>query len=298
MKTFKEMFEAAKGLKPKIVAVAQAADEDVLMAVKEASEKGIIKSILVGDKSKIEKIAHSISMPLQEHEIIDVKDPQEACYNAVKLVSDGKSDMLMKGLVQTSEILKVVLDKEIGLRTGRILSHVAIFESPYDRLMFLSDAAMNIAPDLKAKIDIINNASDVAKRIGVEIPKVAVLGAVEVVNQAMQATIDAAVLSKMSERGQFKDIIVDGPLALDNALSAEAARHKGISSKVAGNADILIVPDIEAGNMLYKSITYIAKKKIAGVIMGAKKPIILTSRSDSSESKFNSILLASIVAND
>lgn len=296
MNSFKEMYDVAKNLKSKIVAVAQAADEDVLMAVKDASEKGIIKSILVGDKSKIEKIATSISMPLKEHEIIDAKDSQEACRIAVKLVSDGKSDMLMKGLVQTSEILKVVLDKEIGLRSGRILSHVAIFESPYDRLILLSDAAMNISPDLKAKIDIIYNASDVAKKIGINIPKVAILGAVEMVNPAMQATIDAAILSKMSDRGQFKDIIVDGPLALDNALSIESARHKDIISKVAGNADILIVPDIEAGNILYKSITFIVNKKIAGVIMGAKKPIILTSRSDSSESKFNSILLASIVA--
>lgn len=297
MRNFEEMYDYVKNLKPKTVSVAQAADEDVLESIKEASRKGIIKGILVGDKEKIERIASSLSMSLKEHEIIDVKDSIEACRMAVKLVSEGRADMLMKGLVQTADILKVVLDKEIGLRYGRTLSHVAVFESPYNRLILLTDAAMNIAPDLKAKIDIILNAVDVARAIGIDAPKVAALGAVETVNTDMQATLDAAVLSKMSERGQIKGVIIDGPLALDNALSIEAARHKGIISPVAGNADILLVPDIEAGNMLYKSITYIAKRKIAGIIMGAKKPIILTSRSDSSESKFNSILLASIAAN-
>lgn len=298
MRNFEEMYNHVKKLKPKTVSVAQAADEDVLEAIKEASLKGIIKGILVGDKEKIERIAYSISMPLKEHEIIDVKDNLQACRMAVKLVSEGKADMLMKGLVQTADILKIVLDKEIGLRSGRTLSHVAVFESPYNRLILLTDAAMNIAPDLKAKIDIILNAVDVAREIGIDAPKVAVLGAVETVNTDMQATLDAAVLSKMSERGQIKGVIIDGPLALDNALSIEAARHKGIISPVAGNADILLVPDIEAGNMLYKSITYIAERKIAGIIMGAKKPIILTSRSDSSESKFNSIMLAAIAANN
>ncbi|AEF17665.1 phosphate butyryltransferase [Thermoanaerobacterium xylanolyticum LX-11] len=298
MKSFKEMYEAVKDLNPKIVAVAQAADVDVLLAVKDAYEKGIIKAVLVGDKSEIERLALSISMPLKDHEIIDVKDDEKACRAAAKLVSDGQADMIMKGLVPTSVILKAVLDKEFDLRSDRLLSHVAVFESSFNRLMLLSDAAMNISPDLKAKIDIIYNAAYVAKKLCIRDPKVAVLAAVEMVNPAMQATIDAAILAKMSDRGQFKGMIVDGPLALDNALSIESAYHKGIISTVAGNADILIVPDIEAGNMLYKAITFIANKRIAGIIVGAKKPVILTSRSDSKESKFNSILLASIVASD
>ncbi|HHY80007.1 MAG TPA: phosphate butyryltransferase [Thermoanaerobacter sp.] len=295
MKTFKEMYNYVKKLAPKTIAVAQAADEDVLEAIKEAHERGIVNAILVGDREKIERIASSISMPLRDHEIIDIKSSLEACREAVKLVSDGKADILMKGLVQTAEILRVVLDKEIGLRTGRTLSHVAVFESPYNRFILLTDVAMNIAPDLKAKIDIILNAADVARQIGIAMPKVAVLGAVETVNPDMQATVDAAILSKMSERGQIKNVIIDGPLALDNALSEESARQKGIVSPVAGNADILLAPDIEAGNILYKAITYIAERKIAGIIMGAKRPIVLTSRADSSESKFNSIMLASLM---
>ena len=297
MRTFDDIYNYVKNLNPKVIAVAQAADDDVLEAIKEASDRGIIKSILIGNKEKIERIAASIGLVLTKHEIIEAKNNLEACQIAVKLVSEGKADILMKGLVQTAEILKVVLDKDIGLRTGRTLSHVAVFESPYNRLILLTDAAMNIAPDLKVKIDIILNAVDVAREIGIDAPRVAVLGAVETVNMDMQATLDAAVLSKMSERGQIKGAIIDGPLALDNALSVEAARHKGIISPVAGNADILLVPDIEAGNMLYKSITYIGERKIAGIIMGAKKPIVLTSRSDSSEAKFNSIMLASIASN-
>ncbi|MGB9678773.1 MAG: phosphate butyryltransferase [Thermoanaerobacteraceae bacterium] len=297
MRTFDDIYNYVKNLNPKVIAVAQAADDDVLEAIKEASDRGIIKSILIGNKEKIERISASIGLVLTKHEIIEAKNNLEACQIAVKLVSEGKADILMKGLVQTAEILKVVLDKDIGLRTGRTLSHVAVFESPYNRLILLTDAAMNIAPDLKVKIDIILNAVDVAREIGIDAPRVAVLGAVETVNMDMQATLDAAVLSKMSERGQIKGAIIDGPLALDNALSVEAARHKGIISPVAGNADILLVPDIEAGNMLYKSITYIGERKIAGIIMGAKKPIVLTSRSDSSEAKFNSIMLASIASN-
>ncbi|MFV9568327.1 phosphate butyryltransferase [Thermoanaerobacter mathranii] len=297
MRTFEEMYNYVKDLPPKTIAVAQAADEDVLEAIKEAHEKGIVKAILVGDKEKIERTASSILLDLKDHEIIDTKNNLEACREAVKLVSEGKADILMKGLVQTAEILRVVLDKEIGLRTGRTLSHVAVFESPYNRLILLTDAAMNIAPDLKVKIDIILNAVDVARQIGIDAPRVAVLGAVETVNPDMQATLDAAILSKMSERGQIKGAIIDGPLALDNALSVEAARHKGIISPVAGNADILLVPDIEAGNMLYKAITYIAQRRIAGIIMGAKSPIVLTSRADSSEAKFNSIMLASLASN-
>ncbi|MGB9780737.1 phosphate butyryltransferase [Caldanaerobacter sp.] len=297
MRTFAELYEHVKNLPPKVIAVAQAADEDVLEAIKEAHEKGIVRAILVGDKEKIERIASSIGMSLKDHEIVEAKSNLDACREAVRLVNEGKADILMKGLVQTAEILKVVLDKEIGLRTGRTLSHVAVFESPYERLILLTDAAMNIAPDLKVKIDIILNAIDVAKQIGIDAPRVAILGAVETVNPDMQATLDAAILSKMSERGQIKGAIIDGPLALDNALSIEAARHKGIVSPVAGNADILVVPDIEAGNILYKAITYIAQREIAGIIMGAKKPIVLTSRADSSDAKFNSIMLASLASN-
>lgn len=199
----------------------------------------------------------------------------------------------MKGNVPTATILKEVLNKEYGLRTGSVLSHVAAFEVPdYDQLIFVTDAAMNVAPDLNQKVQIVQNSVQVARALGIEMPKVAPLAAVEVVNPTMQATVDAALLTQMNNRGQIKDCIVDGPLALDNAVSALAAEHKGIKSEVAGQADILFVPTIEVGNVLYKSLIYFAKAKVGAIIAGAKAPIVLTSRADSAESKLYSLALA------
>ena len=225
------------------------------------------------------------------------KNVKAAALKAVELVSSGKADMMMKGLIDTANFLRAVLNKEVGLRTGKQMSHIAVFEIPgFDRLIFLTDAAFNMYPELKEKIDIVNNAVMVAKSIGVETPKVAPICAVEVVNPAMQATLDAATLSKMNERGQIKGCIIDGPLALDNAISVEAAQHKKITSPVAGKADILLMANIEAGNAMYKCLTYTTKSKNGGLLAGAAAPVIVTSRADSPESKMNSIALAALVA--
>ena len=219
--------------------------------------------------------------------------PQKAAELAVKAVKENEAGTLMKGNVPTAVILKAVLNKEWGLRTGNVLSHVAAFEvTGFDRLTFITDAAMNIAPDLQQKAQIIENAVGIAQSIGVKMPKVAPIAAVEVVNPAMQATVDAASLTMMNQRGQIRHCVVDGPLALDNAVSHHAAEHKGIESEVAGQADILLVPNIETGNALYKSMIYFAKAKVGAVIAGAKAPIVLTSRADSAESKLYSLALA------
>ncbi|MFA5480436.1 MAG: phosphate butyryltransferase, partial [Candidatus Muiribacteriota bacterium] len=268
----------------RILSVAVAQDAEVLLAVNDAAKNNIVEPLLVGDKEKIEEIAKKHNIDVSSWEIQDVKVDAEAALQAVKNVSSGKADMIMKGLVSTGTFLKAVLNKEFGLRTGSLLSHVAVIESEnYHKLLAVTDAAMNIAPDLAAKMDIVKNSVKVMRALGVELPKVACIGAVETVNPDMPATIDAAILSKMNERKQITDCVVDGPLALDNAVSEEAAKHKGIVSPVAGQADILLLPDIEAGNVLYKALVFIAKVKLAAIIVGAKAPIVLTSRADSDE---------------
>lgn len=290
LKTFAEIKEAARASGPKTVAVAAAQDDEVLLAVADAKRQGIAEAVLVGDRTKIAALAETHGIDLTWFELIHQPDDILAARQAVELVSTGRADLVMKGLIGTADILRAVLDKEIGLRTGRTLSHVAVLEiEGYDRLFFMTDGAMNIAPDLAKKVEIIQNAVQVAQAFGIANPKVAPLCAVELVNPDMPATLEASLLSKMAERGQIKGCIVDGPLALDNAVSLEAAAHKGINSPVAGRADILLVPDIEAGNVLYKSIVYFAKAKVGGVIAGAKAPVVLTSRSDSHEAKLNSI---------
>ena len=291
-KSFDDLLTKLKVAKTKKLSVAVAQDEPVLEAVKAAKERGIADAILVGDKDKIEEVAAKIDMDLTAFEIVHEADVKKATLKAIELVSSGTADMVMKGLVDTATFLRSVLNKEVGLRTGKLMSHVSVFEvEGIDRLILLTDAAFNTYPDLKQKVQIINNSVMVAKACGIENPKVAPVCAVEVVNPDMPATIDAALLSKMSDRGQIKGCIVDGPLALDNALSEEAAHHKGVTGPVAGKADILVVPDIEAGNILYKSITYFAKCENAGLIVGSKAPIILTSRADSDKTKLNSIAL-------
>lgn len=297
IKTFDQILEKVKSYPTKKIAVAVAQDEPVLEAVFEAKKMGIADAILVGDREKILECEKILGIPEDTFEIIDEKDNAKASLLAVELVSSKKAHMLMKGLVDTATFLRAVLDKERGLRTGKVLSHVAVFEVPaLNRMLLLTDAAMNIAPDLKAKKEIIENAVVVAKAIGMEMPKVAVVAAVEVVNPDMQPTIDAAVLSKMNDRGQIKGCIIDGPLAIDNALSEEAAKHKGIKSPVAGHADIILVPNIETGNAMYKTLTYTSNAKNGGILSGAAAPVILTSRADSNESKLYSIALASLVA--
>ena len=296
-KNFDDLLSKLKVTTTKKVAVAVAQDEPVLEAVKAAKERGIADAILVGDTEKIKAIAHGIDMDLNDFEILHEEDVNKAALLAVQLVSSGSADMVMKGLVDTATFLRSVLNKEVGLRTGKLMSHVAVFEiEGIDRLILLTDAAFTTYPDLKAKTQIINNSVMVAKACGIDMPKVAPVCAVEVVNPDMPATVDAALLSKMSDRGQIKGCIVDGPLALDNALSEEAAHHKGITGPVAGKADILLLPNIDVANVMYKTLTYTSKTKNGGILVGTSAPVILTSRADSFQTKVNSIALAAVVA--
>ena len=292
MRNIDDIIKFAKERGPKTVSVACCQDKEVLIAVENARKEHIVKAILVGDIEKTKKIANELSIDLNNYELIDIKDLSEACLKSVELVSSGKAHMVMKGLVDTSIILKAVLNKDVGLRTGNILSHVAVFDiEGYDRLFFITDAAMNLAPDVNGKKQIIENACSVARALDIEEPKVALICAKEKVNPKMKDTVEAKELEDMYLHGEIKNCIVGGPFALDNAISEEAAKHKGMSHPVAGKADILVVPDIEAGNVLYKSITYFAKCENAGLIVGAKAPIILTSRADSDKTKLNSIAL-------
>ena len=297
MKNFKEIINFARERGPKTISVACCQDKEVLMAVEMARKERIANSILIGDIEKTKEIAKEIDLDLSNYELIHIEDLSEASLKSVELVSQGKADMVMKGLVDTSIILKAVLDKEKGLRTNNVLSHVAVFDiESYDRLFFITDAAMNLAPELNVKKQIIENASTVAHSLDIKIPKVAVLCAKEKVNPKMKDTVDAKELEEMCNRGEIKGCIVGGPFALDNAVSIEAAKHKGITHPVAGEADILLAPDIEAGNILYKSLVFFSKSKNAGVIVGAKAPIILTSRADSEETKLNSVALGVLMS--
>jgi phosphate butyryltransferase len=298
IKSFDEIVKKVKEQEMKKIAVAVAQDEPVLEAVKAAKSQGIADAILVGDKEEIVSIALKIGMNPDDFEIINEPDINKAALKAIEVVSSGKADMVMKGLIDTSSFLRAVLNKEVGLRTGKLMSHVAVFEIPgYDRLIFLTDVAFNMYPELKDKIDILNNAVQVARAVGVEVPKVAPVCAVEVVNPNMQATLDAAMLSKMSDRGQIKNCIVDGPLSIDAALSEEACKHKKIGGPVGGQADILLLPNIDAGNIMYKTITYTTDAKNGCVMVGTSAPVVLTSRADSYETKMYSIALAALVAN-
>ncbi|OLR27289.1 phosphate butyryltransferase [Bacillus cereus] len=288
------LIDQAAGQPKKTVAVAVAEDHEVIEAVAKAIKLQLAQFRLYGNQEKIMGMLQEHGLQTSEHvEVIAAMSNAEAAELSVKSVRNGEADVLMKGNIPTANILKAVLNKEWGLRKGSVLSHVAAFEVPnYDRLIFVTDAAMNIAPDVTQKAAIIQNTVEVARAIGIDLPKVAPIAAVEVVNPAMQATIDAAMLTQMNRRGQIKDCIVDGPLALDNAVSQIAAEHKGIVSDVAGKADILLVPTIEAGNVLYKSLVYFADAKVGAMIAGAKAPIVLTSRADSAETKVYSLALA------
>lgn len=296
-RNFDELLSKVKDCRRKKVAVAVAQDEPVLEAILEAKERKIADAILVGDEEKIKEIAAKIGMDLSQFEIVNEPNAKKAALLAVQLVHDRKADMVMKGLVDTATFLRSVLNKEVGLRTGKTMSHVAVFEiEGFDRLIFLTDAAFNTYPDLKAKVQIIENSVYVAHACGLDCPKVAAVAAVEVVNPDMPATVDAALLAKMSDRGQIKGCVVDGPLALDNAWSEEAAHHKGVKGEVAGKADIIMLPNIETGNVMYKTLTYASNSRNGGLLVGTSAPVILTSRADSFETKVNSIALAAVVA--
>ena len=297
IRTFTELLEAARAKGPKRVAVAAGNQSEVMLAGLDAEREGLAEVILVGDGAQIRQIAGQEGFDISRMEVMDAPTPREAAYQVMKLVSEGRADIAMKGKVETSDFLRAALRKELRLRTGRLLTHVAIFEIPeFDRLIFISDAGVVVAPTLEQKVQIVQNAINVAHAMGIERPRVAVLAATEVVNPKIPTTLDAANLSKMAERGQIRGGLVDGPLALDNAISPEAARIKGIRSQVAGYADILIAPDIEAGNVLAKAITYFAKGKMAGVVVGARCPLILPSRSDTREAKLVSLALGVMLA--
>ncbi len=299
-KNFNDLLSKVSQCEKKKLSVACAQDKAVLEAVKAAKEREIADSILVGDEAKIREMGAALGMNMDEYEIINVEDTVEASLKAVSLVHDGKADMYMKGLLDTKTFLKSVLDKEVGLRTGKPLSHVCVFEIPgFDRLLFLTDVAFMPYPTLEDKVNIINYTVEVAKACGVDCPKVAPLAAVEVVNPKMPVTVEAAELTKMNEEGQITGCIVDGPLSLDIALYKEAAEEKGaLDRKVAGDADILLFPDIHAGNLVYKAIVHMVDVKNGNILTGTKAPVILTSRSDSCEAKVNSIALAAVVAEE
>jgi phosphate butyryltransferase len=296
--TFQDVLARAESLPSVTVAVAAADDQEVLEAVLDAKKHGIAQFQLYGNKQEIERISQKIGLTFTAEEfIIDTKSIQSACSEAVSAVRKGKADVVMKGMVQTADFLRAILHKENGLRSGKVLSHVATFEVPgFDHLIHVTDPALNVAPTLPEKFQIVENMIGFCHALGCDEPKIAALAAVEVVNPNMQATLDAAALAQMNRRKQLKGAIIDGPFALDNAVSVESAEHKGIESPVAGKADVLLVPDIEAGNILYKSMVYFAKAKIGAVVLGAKAPVVLTSRADSAEAKLYSIALAVVQA--
>ena len=297
-KNFSDLLSRVFACKKKTLSVAVAQDKAVLEAVKAAKERGIADAILVGDEAKIGEIAAELGMDMTEYTVINEPDTVAASLKAVQLVHDGKADMYMKGLLDTKTFLKSVLDKEVGLRTGKPLSHVCVFEVPgIDRLLFLTDVAFMPYPTLEDKVNIINYTVEIANACGVDMPKVAPLAAVEVVNPKMPVTVDAAELTKMNEEGKITGCIVDGPLSLDIALYKEAAEEKGaLDRKVAGDADILLFPDIHAGNLVYKAIVHMVDVKNGNILTGTKAPVILTSRSDTCEVKVNSIALAALAA--
>ena len=298
LKNLNDLKRLVEGRPRKKLVLAAAQDQHSLGAIIKAWKDNIIEPILVGDKEDIENICETFNYDITGVTIIHEPDIQRSVETAVKMVSNKQADILMKGKIGSATLLRCVLNKEWGLRTGNLLSHFALFEvETYHKVIAVTDVAMNIAPSLQDKIAIVNNSVACLNRLGYKMPKVAVLGAVEMVNENMKATLDAALLSKMNQRDQIKNCIIDGPLAFDNAVSLESAQLKGIKSEVAGDTDLLLMPDIEVGNVLYKSLVFFAQAKVASIILGAMVPIVLTSRSDSEQAKFDSILLAAAASN-
>jgi phosphate acetyltransferase len=292
---YNRLIAAAKNVPPLATAVAHPCDETSLRGALEAAEAGLISPILVGPKNKIEGVAQTLSLNLADAEIVDAPHSHAAAEKAVELVRTGKAELLMKGSLHTDELLAEVVKRETGIRTGRRISHVFVMDVPgHPHTLFITDAAVNIAPDLDAKRDIIQNAIDLFAGLGLGVPKVAILSAVETVTTSIPSTIEAAALCKMSDRGQITGGELDGPLAFDNAISREAARIKGIKSPVAGQAQILVVPDLEAGNMLAKNLSFLSRADAAGIVLGARVPIILTSRADNVMTRMASCAVATL----
>ncbi|RKX74801.1 MAG: phosphate butyryltransferase [Spirochaetes bacterium] len=291
VKSFEDLEKMAKSKPSRKVALAMAQEADALKAAVNAALSGIVEPVLVGAEKEIKEIAEQESLDISRFAIIETEGETECAERAVELVKKGEADLIMKGRVPTAVIMRAILDKQSGLRGRGILSHVTILDLPkYHKFLIMSDPGLNIAPDLEDKIAIIDNAVEVARKLGIDKPKVAIIAAIEKVNPDMPSTMDAAVLSKMAERGQIQDCIIDGPLALDNAVSVKSCKTKGIDSKVGGDADVLIMPNIEAANVFYKAFAYLTDFNMCGTIVGAVIPIILTSRADSDKIKYYSIL--------
>jgi phosphate acetyltransferase len=294
---YEQLLERCQSLEPIPTAVAHPCEESALAGAIEAGAKGLISPILVGPADKLKDLAKRSGIDLGKTRVVDAPHSHGSAAKAVELVRQGEAELLMKGSLHTDELLSAVVARETGLRTGRRISHVFIMDVPtYHKVLIVTDAAINIAPILEDKVDICRNAIDLAVSLGVSKPKVAILAAVETVNSKMQATLDAAALCKMADRGQITGGILDGPLAFDNAISKEAARVKGIRSEVAGDPDILLAPDLEAGNMLAKQLSFLANADSAGLVLGARVPIILTSRADSVRSRIASCGVAMLMA--
>lgn len=292
---FDALFDRAKSLGRAKVAVAAAADKEVMEAVKLAEKEGLITPVLIGDIEQIKRLAFDLEFSLASADLIHEPNPLEAAHRAVDTIVDGDAHFLMKGLINSSDFLRAVLRSERGLRTGRLLSHLSAFQVPgFSRLLFVTDGGMNIAPSLSQKKEILANSLLYLQGIGMEMVNVVVLAANEMVDSKMPATIDAQALTEMSRGGEFPGAIVEGPLALDGAVSAVALKHKGISSQINGDVDLFLVPTIEVGNVLGKSMVYFAGATMAGVILGAQVPIVLTSRSDTPRNKFMALTMAAL----
>lgn len=292
-----ELCAVARRVGPKKVAVAAAANGLVLKAIQQTEEMGFVEPLLVGRREEILAEAEEVSYSVSPERIIDVETKDHVATRAVELVRSGQADLLMKGYLHTDALLRAVLDPNHGLRTDRQLSHVFVMQVPtYHKLIAVTDAAINISPDLLQKAAIVQNAIDLMLSLGVQVPKVAVLSSVETINPRIPSTIDAACLHKMAERGQITGGIVDGPFAFDNAISRQAALEKGIDSEVSGDADILLAPDLDAGNILSKNLEYLASAQMAGIVMGARVPIVLTSRSDPPGARVYSLAMAVILS--
>jgi phosphate acetyltransferase/phosphate butyryltransferase len=294
---YEQLLARCKGMTPVPTAVAHPCDDASLGAAVEAARAGLIAPILVGPADRIRAVARDAGLDVGAHEIVDAPHSHAAAARAVELVRHGRAELLMKGSLHTDELMAEVVRRETGLRTERRVSHVFVMDVPtYHKPLVITDAAVNIAPTLDDKRDIVQNAVDFVRALGVERPKVAILSAVETVTTKIPSTIEAAALCKMAERGQIQGAVLDGPLAFDNAISAEAARTKGIVSPVAGDPDILVVPDLEAGNMLAKNLTFLARADAAGVVLGARVAIILTSRADNQRARLASCGVAALYA--
>jgi phosphotransacetylase/acyl dehydratase len=294
---FSRLFKRCQGMAPVVCAVVHPCDRDSLLGPIEAARRGLIEPVLVGPEDRIRAVAEAAEVDLSAYRIVHAEHSHAAAAQAVAMARGGEVEALMKGSLHTDEVMGAVVASATGLRTQRRVSHVFVMDVPaYPRLLLITDAAINIAPTVKEKVDIAQNAIDLAHVLGIDPPRVAILAAVETVNPTMQATVDAAMLCKMADRGQITGGILDGPLAFDNAVSEEAARTKKIDSPVAGRADILLLPDLEAGNMVAKQLQYLAGADAAGIVLGARVPIVLTSRADSVRTRLASVALMALVA--